>query len=97
GARALARRADVARADQLPQPGDRQADAGQERPARAAAGGGRGAAQEPRLVDQEGPGLAPPARTAHGLAAAAAAPPAPGRRSPPPPGAAPCAGVEPAG
>src|SRR5262245_12172826 len=64
---------------------------------RAAAGGGRGAPQAPRPVDEEGPGLAPPARAAHGLAAAVAGPAARGGRGAHRPGAAPRAGAEPPG
>ena len=97
GARALARGPDLAGADQLPQPGDRQADAGQERAPRAAAQRRRRAPEAARPVDEEGAGVAPPTGPADGLAAAAAGPAARGDRDAHPPGAADRAGVEPPG
>ena len=94
GACALAGRPNLAGTDQLPQPGDRQADAGQEHHSRAAPQRRRDPPEAPRPVDEEGPGLAPPTGPAHGVPATAAGS-APRRdRDAQPPAAAHRTGVE---
>ncbi|HZY88022.1 MAG TPA: transposase [Gemmataceae bacterium] len=97
GARALARRAGLARGDQLPQPGNREADAGQEHRPRSVAWRGGGAPAATRLVDEGGAGLAPPIGPAHALPATPAGPADRGDRGAHPPGAAGRAAAKPAG